>query len=142
MVETLKEFRNVLLGRTIKVYTDHKNLTYTNFNTKHVMHWRLFCEEYGPKLIYLCCDKNIVADALSRFSFNPNVTIDQHSQYAECFGVSKDDLPIDIYPLKHSCAQQQHKHLHRMLQTVSHYQFKTFRGAEVERTLICDKDKS
>jgi hypothetical protein len=28
IVETLKEFRNVLLGQKIKVHTDHENLTY------------------------------------------------------------------------------------------------------------------
>jgi RNase H-like domain found in reverse transcriptase len=37
IVDTLKEFRIILLGHTIKVYTDHKNLTYTNFNTRRVM---------------------------------------------------------------------------------------------------------
>ena len=34
IVETLKEFRNILLGQQIKVYTDHLNLTYKNFNTE------------------------------------------------------------------------------------------------------------
>ena len=52
IVETLKEFRTILLGHKILVYTDHKNLTYTNFNTDHVMRWRLILEEYGPELIY------------------------------------------------------------------------------------------
>ena len=34
IVETLKEFRNILLGQKIVVHTDHKNLTYKNFNTE------------------------------------------------------------------------------------------------------------
>ena len=33
IVATFKEFRNILLGHQIMVHTDHKNLTYTNFNT-------------------------------------------------------------------------------------------------------------
>ena len=37
IVETLKEFRNILLGHQITVYTDHKNLTYELFNTERVM---------------------------------------------------------------------------------------------------------
>ena len=39
IVETLKEFRNILLGQQIKVYTDHQNLTYKTFNTERVMRW-------------------------------------------------------------------------------------------------------
>ena len=53
IVETLKEFRNILLGQQLKVYTDHKNLTYKQFNTERVMQWRLILEEYSPELIYL-----------------------------------------------------------------------------------------
>ena len=34
IVETLKEFRNILLGQEIIVYTDHQNLRYKNFNTE------------------------------------------------------------------------------------------------------------
>ena len=44
IVETLKEFRNILLGQKIRVYTDHKNLTYKSFNTERVMRWQLIQE--------------------------------------------------------------------------------------------------
>ena len=37
IVETLKEFRNILLGQQIKVYTDHQNLFYKTFNTERIM---------------------------------------------------------------------------------------------------------
>ena len=66
IVETLKEYRNILLGHEIIVHTDHKNLVYKHFNTERVMRWRLLLEEFGPKLLYIKGGDNIVADALSR----------------------------------------------------------------------------
>ena len=66
IVETLKEFRNILLGQQIKVYTDHKNLMHKVFNMDCVMRWRLILEEFSPKLIYIKGESNIVADSLSR----------------------------------------------------------------------------
>ena len=66
IVETLKEFRTILLGHKIKVYTDHKNLVFTTFNTERVLRWRMVLEEYDPELIYIKGPDNVVADALSR----------------------------------------------------------------------------
>ena len=37
VVETLRTFRSMLLGAKIMAKTDHKNLTYKNFNTERVM---------------------------------------------------------------------------------------------------------
>ena len=34
IVETLKEFRNILFGQQIEAFTDHLNLTYKQFNTE------------------------------------------------------------------------------------------------------------
>ena len=57
IVETLKEFRNILLGHQITVYTDHKNLTHKMFNTERVMSWCLIIEEFGPELKYIKGEK-------------------------------------------------------------------------------------
>ena len=80
IVETLKEFRSILLGQKIAVHTDHQNLTYKNFNTDRVMRWRLILEEYGPDLRYIQGEKNVVADALSRLEMtedNPAQLLNQ-----------------------------------------------------------------
>ena len=72
IVETLKEFRNILLGQRITVHTDHKNLTFKHFNTERVMRWRLILEEFGPNLQYIKGTRNVVADALSRLELSEN----------------------------------------------------------------------
>ena len=78
IVETLKEYRNILLGQKLVIHTDHKNLTHKNFNTNRVMRWRLIIEEYGPDIQYIEGPKNEVADALSRLEMepeNPNLKV-------------------------------------------------------------------
>ena len=49
IVETFQEFRSLLLGANLHVYTDHKNLTHalTHFTTRRGLRWRLLLEEYG-----------------------------------------------------------------------------------------------
>jgi hypothetical protein len=66
IVETLHEYKCICLGYLITIYTDHKNLTFSNFTTDRVTRWRLIVEEYGPKIVYLPGKCNIIANALSR----------------------------------------------------------------------------
>ena len=75
IVETFKEFKGMLMGQTIKVYTDHKNLIqYALGSTSdRIYRWRLVLEEYGPEIIYIEGIHNIVADAISRLDYNPSV---------------------------------------------------------------------
>ena len=65
-METLKEFRTIILGHSITVYTEHKNLTFENFTTEIVIHRRLMLEEYGPEIKYIKGPDNDALDALSR----------------------------------------------------------------------------
>ena len=64
IVEILKEFRTILLGKKLRIYTDHKNLTCKNFNTKRLLIWRIILEEYGQDIEYIKGDKDIVLDSL------------------------------------------------------------------------------
>jgi hypothetical protein len=66
IVETLKEFRNILLGQKIIVHTDHKNILYGNLSNDRIVRWRLLLEEYGPEYQHIAGKDNVVADALSR----------------------------------------------------------------------------
>jgi hypothetical protein len=67
IVDTLKEFKGMLWGQSIKVFTDHKNLTRDalGLTSDRVYQWRLLLEEYTPKIIYLKVIHNTVADAIS-----------------------------------------------------------------------------
>ena len=91
IVETLKEYRNILLGHKIVVHTDHKNLVYKTFNTERVMRWRLIIEEFGPELRYIKGESNIVADVLSR------LRLDEQEFSVDAFAFDADDG----YPLSY-----------------------------------------
>jgi hypothetical protein len=65
-VETLKEFKGMLWGQDIKVYTDHKNLTRDaiGLTSDRVYCWRLLLEEYAPEIIYIKGIPDTIADAI------------------------------------------------------------------------------
>ena len=73
IVETLKEFKGMLWGQKIKIYTDHKNLIQDalGLNSDRVYRWRLLLEEYGPEIVHIKGTHNTVADALSRLDYGP-----------------------------------------------------------------------
>ncbi len=67
IVETLKEFKGMLWGQNIMVYTDHKNLTRDSLGltSDRVYQWRLLLEKYAPEIIYIKGIHNTFADAVS-----------------------------------------------------------------------------
>jgi hypothetical protein len=122
IIETLKEFQNILLGQQIVVHTAHKN-----FNTERVMRWRLIIEEFGPTMEYIKGPKNIVADTLSCLEMTSNV---ESLDMADCYGLDSDDLPDDTFPISYTlidCKQKKDKTLLKQAQTRS-YSLKKFHG--------------
>ncbi len=63
----------MLWGRSIKVYTDHKNLTRDalGLTSDREYQWRFLLEEYAPEIVYIKGLHNTVADAISRLEYNP-----------------------------------------------------------------------
>ena len=126
------------------VYTDHKNLTYKNFNTEHVMQWHLLIKEFGPIIEYIKGPKNIVANALSRLNLIslPNNDHD----IAECYGLDKDDLPSDAFPITYqliNCHQNTDKTLLVTIKNgAKNYSLQEFYGGGRSTYLICYKTGS
>ncbi len=75
IVETLKDFKGMLWGQNIKVFTDHANLIKDalGLTSVQVDQWRLLLEEYRPKIVYIKGIHNTVADAVSRLEYDPSV---------------------------------------------------------------------
>ena len=151
IVETLKEFRNILMGHTIIVYTDHKNLTYKVFNTERVMRWRLICEEFGATLHYIKGSHNIVADGLSRLQLEPSLksepdytVLDEPSTRPLHDAFSFEELPKDAFPLRLNLIQYEQgkdKDLITKVRNSTSYSLHSFRGGGKERKLIVKDGK-
>ena len=72
IVETLKAYRSMLYGcRELNIYTDHKNLTFHNLNSRRVLRWRLLLEDFAPTFHYIQGAHNAIADSLSRLGIIP-----------------------------------------------------------------------
>ena len=140
-METLKEFRNILLGHQITVYTDHKNLTHKCFNTERVMRWRIILKEFGHELKYIKGENNVVADALSRLEKSDNQEI---LNISELYGYNDKDLSDSAYPIRyHDIAKAQETDAKLKQKLVSHkdYTFNIFRGGDKDHRLIFRNNK-
>jgi hypothetical protein len=86
IVKTLKEFKGMLWGKNIKVFTDHINLIRDalGLTLDHLYQWRLLLEDYGPKIVYIKGIHNTVADTVLQLEYDPSI-----NQTAEGFHTTK-----------------------------------------------------
>ncbi len=92
IVETLKEFKGMLWGQDIKVYTDHKNLTRDalGLTSDRVYCWWLLLEEYALEIIYIKGIHNTVANAILRLEYDPKLNTTNEYTHA-MLGVEPDE---------------------------------------------------
>jgi hypothetical protein len=137
IVETLQEYCTILLGHIIKIYTDHKNLTFANFNTDRVHRWRLIVEEYGPEIVYLPGVHNIVADFLSRHPISTD-SINEIHCIDEIFPIDDNDsFPLDFATI--STHQQADTRLQRIKQS-NNDDYETRIIGRTPIVYLCDKN--
>ena len=101
IVETLKEFKGMLWGQQVKVFTDHMNLMRDalGLTSDRVYRWRLLLEEYGPEIVYIKGIHNTVADAISRLDYTPvkhkeppSVMFANHSKEDEIYPLTVKEI--------------------------------------------------
>ena len=137
IVETLKEFRNILLGQKLVVHTDHKNLLYQKMATDRIIRWRLLLEEYGATFQHVKGEKNVVADALSRLDADFDQTFPAHPtklQMAQSFMLKGEEKETDfpLSPLLIAKYQRKDKTLKTKVQKGTSTQFSTMTVEGVE----------
>jgi hypothetical protein len=108
IVETLKEFKGMLWGQQITVYTDHKNLMQDalGLTSDRVYRWRLLLEEYEPTIVYIKGINNTVADAISRLDYGP---IQEDSDYDDFCPML---VPLHLWPRRKYITTPIHAGIH------------------------------
>jgi hypothetical protein len=90
-VETQKIVKGMLWEQSIKVYTEHKNLTRDALgltSSSRVYQWRLLLEECAPEIIFIEENQNTVMDAVSQLEYNPKLLNPTNDYTHDMLGVS------------------------------------------------------
>ncbi len=113
IVETPKEFKGMLWGQDIKVYTDHKNHTRDalGLTSDRVYHWWLLLKEYAPKIIYIKGIHNTVADIILHtrmcYQAQQNQSVHRCNAWCGTRGIEHAAMEIICAPLA-KLQQDQH----------------------------------
>ena len=142
IVETLKEFQNILLGQRLVVHTDHLNLLYDKLASNRLIRWRMMLEEFGPKIEHVAGTTNVVADALSRLEIthkdaDDTATEDEKPQltYVSVHEVESEAFPMNPHLIKKE--QQKDKDIQRKYKENKSSQF-AVKSVEGVKSIHCE----
>lgn len=100
VVETLKQYRHLLIGKHFVLKTDHFSLTYLMIQTKtpqgRIARWLDTLAEYDFSIEHVSGVKNTAADALSRVQLSA-ISVEPLVDDQESLQLIKDSLPDDPY---------------------------------------------
>jgi hypothetical protein len=93
IVEALKEFRTIIYGYPVRIFTDHKNHSHDmQYKAPRVFRWRMAIEEYMPSLAWIPGKKNPIADILSRHPIDD----EEHMLLNEVNIAREYTVPVDF----------------------------------------------
>ena len=104
----LKEYCKILQGGVVRVYTDHKNLTFNTLSVQQVLCWRIFMNKFDLSLHYIKGKKNVLANCFTQLPiFERSVPVGDNTDNNKrkrtgnpinfhTIKVPKDDTLIDI----------------------------------------------
>jgi Integrase zinc binding domain/RNase H-like domain found in reverse transcriptase len=134
IVETLNEFRTMLLGYKIKVYTDHENLTRLTTVSKspRIQRWRWTIEEFGPTIEYIKVPRNVVADALSRLDTDVTSTTASSEQLTELYENTDDKSLQELdFPMSTQLIAVHQRQEGTLTQQLRHLEYQMVDGHEI-----------
>ena len=90
IVETIKDFRNILFGHKIVVFMNHNNLTYETIesDSQRVQRWKILIQEFGVILLYIKGEANIVSNDFIR------LTMEHHAHKLENTTLEQDTCEL------------------------------------------------
>jgi hypothetical protein len=147
-IETCKEYKNILLGYPIIVFTNNNNNTFNALKANasdRVLRtcWLLLLEEYGVTFEYLSGKKNVVADALSHLDID-SLKIQQEEVLTLLLGSEnnstcniKSTIPMHIALIFKEHAKVKEPGLRQKGLAQPHYSIQHIEGY----ALLCYKEK-
>ena len=107
----VSEYRTILYGNKVLVFTDHRNLTFNRLSSQRTLHWRLIAEEFNITLIFRPGASNLAADAVSRLPLQDAeeptaITELEKKFYDTYFTLPIQSIITSHFPLQFNIIQQ------------------------------------
>ena len=134
IVKGLQANRDILLGRKIRIFTDHKNITYLHSANPQTVRWRIAISEFSPEINWIEGEKNVVADFLSRYPVMEEVEELIDFNPYQSYAIQEDRIPVfDLCPVDYAYLKIKQASDHKIQSKLQQgqYSLKLFQGHQL-----------